>query len=67
MKSGIVKWFDPKKGYGFISADNKDYFVHYRSIAGTGFKNLLEGQKVSFDVRSTERGFAADNVQAEIS
>ena len=47
---GTVKWFDEKKGYGFITAEEKDYFVFYTSIQAEGFKTLKEGQNVSFDI-----------------
>ena len=49
MLKGIVKWFDVRKGFGFITdEDNIDYFVHYSEIQGDGFKRLKEGQKVNF-------------------
>lgn len=51
MVNGIVKWFDEKKGYGFITVDGgKDAFVHHSNIEGTGFKTLVEGQKVTLEV-----------------
>lgn len=59
---GVCKWFDSKKGFGFVAADGKDYFVHYKAIAGTGFKNLEEGQKVSFAVKRGNKGLLADQV-----
>ena len=50
MLKGIVKWFDVRKGFGFITdEDNIDYFVHYSEIQGDGFKRLKEGQKVNFE------------------
>lgn len=61
-KQGVCKWFDAAKGYGFVSAEGKDYFVHFRSIAGTGYKLLDEGQEVSFLVKSGEKGLIADDV-----
>ena len=66
MATGLVKWFNDSKGYGFIQADgtDRDVFVHYTAIQGEGFKTLVEGQKVSFEV-VTERGKpAAANLQA---
>ena len=60
--NGVVKQFDSKKGFGFVAADGKDYFVHYKAIAGTGFKNLEEGQKVSFLVKRGDKGLLADQV-----
>ncbi len=63
MAQGTVKWFNESKGYGFITADEgKDVFVHYSAIQGEGFKTLNEGQKVSFDVVSGEKGPQAANV-----
>jgi CspA family cold shock protein len=63
MPEGTVKWFNPRKGYGFIaSADGRDIFVHYASIAGEGYKSLAEGEPVSFDVVEGEKGLRAENV-----
>lgn len=61
---GFVKWFDNRKGYGFIQREGKDedVFVHFREIIGEGFKTLFEGQKVEFDLIQRDRGFAAENV-----
>lgn len=64
MAEGVVKWFNEKKGYGFISMeDGKDIFVHYSSINTPGFKTLAEGDKVSFDIEDGNRGPVAKNVQ----
>ena len=64
MAEGIVKWFNEKKGYGFISTDEgQDVFVHYSSIVGTGFKTLYEGQRVRFDVEQGQKGPQAVNVE----
>lgn len=64
MKKGTVKWFNPKKGFGFlVGEDNKDYFVHYSSIVKDGFKSLDEGQEVTFDLSTNEKGEVAVNVQ----
>lgn len=61
---GTVKWFDERKGYGFItSEDGKDFFVHYSAIQEEGFKTLNEGQRVRFDVTEGPRGEQATNVQ----
>lgn len=63
MPEGTVKWFNSRKGYGFIaSADGSDVFVHYSSITGDGFKNLQEGDTVNFDVVQGEKGPRAENV-----
>ncbi|HBD64439.1 MAG TPA: cold-shock protein [Clostridiales bacterium] len=63
MKTGTVKWFDSKKGFGFISCDDgKDVFVHFSAIASDGFKTLEEGQKVNFDIVDGQKGPQASNV-----
>lgn len=63
MKTGTVKWFDSAKGFGFISGeDGKDVFVHFTAIMANGFKNLEEGQKVSYEVVDGARGPQAANV-----
>jgi CspA family cold shock protein len=63
MQQGIVKWFNAEKGYGFISVEGgDDVFVHYSAIQGDGFKTLEEGQRVSFEVVSGNRGNQAANV-----
>lgn len=62
-ESGTVKWFDNSKGYGFIQRDSGgDVFVHYSAILGVGFRSLLEGQKVEFDVEDGAKGPQAQNV-----
>lgn len=64
--AGTVKWFDEKKGYGFISGDDgKDYFVYYKNIAGNGFKTLQEGQKVVFNETKTAKGLNAVDVKVK--
>ena len=63
MANGIVKWFDDRKGYGFIEQeDGPDVFVHYSGINGNGFKSLGEGDRVSFEIEQGEKGPAAINV-----
>ncbi len=63
MSDGTVKWFNPKKGYGFIAAaDGRDVFVHYSSISGDGYRTLEEGDSVSFDIVEGEKGPRAENV-----
>lgn len=66
-KTGKVKWFNNSKGYGFIEVDqdnNMDVFVHYRSIMGEGYRSLKDGQVVKFDLKESEKGFQAENVEA---
>ena len=64
MSEGTVKWFNERKGFGFIEKDGGgDLFVHHSSIQGDGFKTLNEGQRVSFDVEQGQKGPAAGNVK----
>ena len=64
MPEGQVKWFDQKKGFGFIEQNGgEDLFVHYTAIQGDGFKSLQEGQKVRFEIEETPKGLKAKNVQ----
>jgi len=66
MASGKIKWFDNKKGFGFITqSSGQDVFVHHTSIAGQGFKTLNEGDLVTFEVISGEKGLKAENVQRQ--
>ena len=63
MANGIVKWFDEKKGYGFIEQeDGPDVFVHFSGISGSGFKSLNDGERVDFDIQEGQRGPQAVNV-----
>jgi cold shock protein len=65
MAEGRVKWFNDKKGYGFIeTADGRDVFVHFSAIEGSGFKSLSEGEKVRFDVENGAKGPQAVKVKA---
>ena len=63
MAQGIVKWFSDKKGFGFIEQEEgDDVFVHLSAIIGEGFKTLVEGERVAFEVENNEKGLAAANV-----
>ena len=64
MATGTVKWFNPDKGYGFITQDDgPDVFVHFSAIQGEGYRNLEENQKVEFDVTPGQKGPQAANVR----
>jgi len=64
MPRGSVKWFDDRKGYGFIAREGgKDIFVHFSAIQGAGFKTLSEGEEVEFDIVNGPKGEQATNVQ----
>jgi CspA family cold shock protein len=66
MATGTVKWFNEKKGYGFIAQDEgPDVFVHFTGIRGTGFRTLHEGDRVTFDIEQGQKGPAAVNVTVE--
>ena len=64
MSTGTVKWFNDSKGYGFIGQDDggEDLFVHFSSISGDGYRSLLEGQPVQYDVQQGRKGLEAINV-----
>lgn len=63
MARGKVKWFNEKKGYGFITMDNgEDVFVHYTAIAGQGYRTLQEGEEVEFEVVKGKKGLQASKV-----
>ncbi|NUL47580.1 cold-shock protein [Cellulosimicrobium funkei] len=65
MATGIVKWFNAEKGYGFISPDDHsaDLFVHFSAIEGGGFRELQEGQKVEFEAQQGPKGMQAAAVR----
>ncbi len=64
MPRGSVKWFDDRKGYGFIAREGgKDIFVHFSAIQGAGFKTLTEGEEVDFEIVNGPKGEQATNVQ----
>ncbi len=68
MATGVVKWlwFSSRKGFGFITPDEggADAFVHFRTISGGGYEDLVEGQRVEFDVRAAKSGPRAANARA---
>jgi len=65
MATGTIKWFNDSKGFGFIEQDDgsADVFVHFSAITGDGFKTLVEGDKVTFNVVKGPKGLQAENVQ----
>lgn len=65
MATGVVKWFNEAKGFGFISPDGggDDLFVHFSAIVSDGFKTLAEGQRVSYDPAMGPKGMQATNVR----
>ena len=63
-KTGTVKWFDSKKGYGFIEVEGSDdIFVHFSAIQQEGYKSLKDGQKVEFEIQKDDQGERAQNVK----
>jgi cold shock protein len=66
MAQGTVKWFNPDKGFGFITPDggDPDVFVHFSAIEGSGYRNLEENQRVEFDVTQGAKGPQAERVRA---
>ncbi|MFQ5912751.1 MAG: cold-shock protein [Nitrospinota bacterium] len=63
MPTGVVKWFNDAKGFGFISReDGPDIFVHYSAITGDGFKTLAQGDSVNFEIEEGPKGLRAANV-----
>ncbi len=64
MANGTVKWFNNRKGYGFINEeDGRDIFVHFSSIQMEGYKTLNEGERVTFEIEESDRGPEAKNVR----
>ena len=66
MAEGTVKWFDASKGFGFITPNDgsPDVFAHFSSIEGSGYRELIEGQKVSFESEQGQKGLQAKSVRA---
>jgi CspA family cold shock protein len=66
MATGIVKWFNDSKGFGFITPESggDDLFAHFSAIQGQGFKTLKEGQRVEFDITQGPKGQQASNIRA---
>jgi len=63
MMRGTVKWFNDQKGYGFITSEAlEEFFVHHSSIQGRGFRTLHEGERVEFEIRTSDRGSEAAHV-----
>lgn len=69
MEVGTVKWFDSKKGFGFIKGQHEghDIFVHYTSIEGEGFRSLKNGESVEYELVQSEKGLQAQHVRAQRS
>jgi cold shock protein len=64
MASGVVKWFNAEKGYGFLQQDDgADVFVHFSAIQKQGYRSLTEGEKVQFDVKQGDKGLQAVDVR----
>lgn len=65
MPKGVIKWFNEKKGYGFISnEEGGDVFVHYTGISGEGYRTLNEGDRVEFEIETSDKGPRAVQVRA---
>ncbi|MFB9903797.1 cold-shock protein [Allokutzneria oryzae] len=66
MATGVVKWFNAEKGFGFLTPDGggADVFAHYSAIEGSGYKSLEEGQKVEFEIGQGQKGPQANNIRA---
>ena len=68
MATGIVKWFKDQKGFGFIaSEDNRDVFVHYSVIEGSGYKTLTDGETVEYEAEESDKGLKATRVKRAVA
>lgn len=65
MINGIVKWFSDEKGFGFVEAGGKDYFLHFKEIQADGFKSVKQGDKVSFEPETSPKGPVAKSVMLQ--
>ena len=65
MQNGIVKWFNDQKGFGFVSSQGKDYFIHFKEIQVEGFKSLKEGDKVCFEPSTSPKGPIAKSLMKQ--
>ena len=59
MQNGTVRWFNDQKGFGFVESQGQDYFIHFKEIQSDGFKTLKEGEKVTFEPATSEKGLVA--------
>jgi len=66
MINGIVKWFNEKKGFGFVQSGGKDYFIHFKEIRDDGFKTLKEGEKVTFEAATSPKGPVAKSLMRDL-
>ena len=62
MITGTVKWFSNEKGFGFVEANGKDYFLHFKEINGTGYKSVAAGEQVEFQPETSAKGLCATKV-----
>jgi len=65
MINGIVKWFSDEKGFGFVEASGKDYFLHFKQIQAEGFKSVKQGDKVCFEPETSPKGPVAKSVMIQ--
>ena len=65
MINGIVKWFSDEKGFGFVEAGGKDYFLHFKEIQKDGYKSVKQGDKVTFEPATSPKGLVAKSVMVQ--